>query len=300
MNKAIILNATEYTRVLHLDCDVIPLASIEYIFDLSMKGIFKENMIIATMALPMNAGFFMVTPSEEGFQQALDLIDGLQQYAKDHPGRFDSVHGWGGINYFASDETPPALRSQPTNNEFRAFDYYGGNGDQGLFYIWPRFVRKSMTHMLHDRFVNYGPGGPNNTLSLIESVHYYPQKGHVNPFLEAHIQNAHNNATSSIKASNCYRYDACGVPNPYWHHMHFLDQEQGRETAKPHRYFMTGTKLGEYHALQANKRKNDSGALRAHFTQPILMWWDALMELEERWQFNYTQLWLPNATTFKK
>jgi hypothetical protein len=30
------------------------------------------------------------------------------------------------------------------------------------------------------------------------------------------------------------------------------------------------------------------------------MWWDALMELEERWQFNYTQLWLPNATTFKK
>ena len=42
LNKVIILNSTEYKRILYLDADVIPLASLEYIFDLSMSGVFRR------------------------------------------------------------------------------------------------------------------------------------------------------------------------------------------------------------------------------------------------------------------
>ncbi|KAL3905226.1 MAG: hypothetical protein SGILL_009761, partial [Bacillariaceae sp.] len=296
MNKVILLNSTEYTRILHLDSDVLPLASLEYIFELSAQGIFKENMIIGTGTLPMNAGFFMVTPSQEGFQQALDLMEAKRLYAKTHK-KWDAKYGWAGVDYFASDETPPALKNHPKDSGFRAFSWYGADADQGLFYIWPRFIRKSMTHMLHDRFVNYGPGGPNNTLSLIESVHYYREKGHVNPFLVPHTANEKKNATSALKASNCQRYGACNVPNLYWHHMHFLDQEKGKATAKPQRYFILGTHMEEYYALLQRNQGQNNVAVKPPVQNPMLLWWDTLMELEVRLDFNFTRLWLPNATT---
>jgi hypothetical protein len=280
MNKAIILNSTKYRRVLHLDADVIPLANLDYLFHFSETGILKENVIIATKSTPMNGGFFMLTPSKEGFQDALELIH------KKRPGKWDTVCGWGGVCYFEDPTTPPALTCAKTEG-FRKFIYYGSNGDQGLFYIYPRFIRKSMTQILNNRLVHYG-AGPNDT-SIVERVDYYDEPER-NPFI---------NATNyTIPAENCHRYNACGRPSPFLHHMHFLITDVGHSQAKPHRYFMNGNHLDIFTQLQArhpwNGQIDDSNGLKIN--SPILLWWDTLLELEQRLDFNYSSLWV-NATT---
>jgi hypothetical protein len=164
------------------------------------------------------------------------------------------------------------------NHEYRQFQYYGANADQGLFYVYPRFLRKSLTHILHDRFINYGPGGPHGNLSLIESIHYYRKEDHVNPF--------DNMVNSSIGPSNCRRYNACGVASPYRHHMHFI-------IGKPHMYFENGQHKDEYDQLRKYQDLQEESAFARASPNSYLLWWDILMELEKRHGFNYSSLWAP-------
>lgn len=52
MIKFIVLNFTQYSRVLFLDADVLPLHSLDYLFEISEAEILKPNVILAAGRAP--------------------------------------------------------------------------------------------------------------------------------------------------------------------------------------------------------------------------------------------------------
>lgn len=69
MQKTIILNMTEYDRVLYLDTDVTVLGNVDYLFVESMKGRIQGNLAVPAQKAPLNGGFIMVTPGLYGEAQ---------------------------------------------------------------------------------------------------------------------------------------------------------------------------------------------------------------------------------------
>ena len=70
-----ILQMTEYSRVLFIDADVMPLCNMDYMFELSdptdtnKVPLLKENVIIAWRGEAANAGFFMMKPNDNDWKQ---------------------------------------------------------------------------------------------------------------------------------------------------------------------------------------------------------------------------------------
>ena len=69
LDKFQILDLTEYSRVIFLDSDVIPLCNMDYIFELSEGGrvgngnmTLKENLVVAWKHEPSQGGLFMLRP----------------------------------------------------------------------------------------------------------------------------------------------------------------------------------------------------------------------------------------------
>jgi len=70
----------EYSRVLFIDADTMPLCNLDYMFELSepsssvvevnkKKPLLKANVIIAWRGEGANAGFFMMKPNNEDWEQ---------------------------------------------------------------------------------------------------------------------------------------------------------------------------------------------------------------------------------------
>jgi hypothetical protein len=95
MAKFYILNLTEYSRVMYLDADVMPLCNLDYMFELSEQGVLKENLIVSWWSGPSLGAIFMLQPGV-GEYQKLNKIVSLQQTkaAKNWP-PFDEEQGWG-------------------------------------------------------------------------------------------------------------------------------------------------------------------------------------------------------------
>ena len=124
MNKFQILGMTEYDRILFMDGDVLPLTNLDYLFELSVTGVLKKNMVISAPQSPSNGGFFMLTP-EPG---DLDLVQAIIREREQKP--FDPVQGYGHA-------IVPPDRWVTRKTEGTRFDFYGGNADQGLRkYAW--------------------------------------------------------------------------------------------------------------------------------------------------------------------
>jgi hypothetical protein len=70
-----ILQMIEYSRVLFIDADVMPLCNLDYMFELSDPTdtnnvpLLKENAIIAWRGEAANAGFFMMKPNDDDWKQ---------------------------------------------------------------------------------------------------------------------------------------------------------------------------------------------------------------------------------------
>ena len=100
MDKFRILDFDEYSRVMYLDADVIPLNNLDYIFDLSvmpfheynisgikeLEGlsdelksykypIFQENLGLGYNNEPTNGGLFMMKPNKTDYQALLRIVE---------------------------------------------------------------------------------------------------------------------------------------------------------------------------------------------------------------------------------
>jgi alpha-N-acetylglucosamine transferase len=57
-----VYSMTEHQRVLYLDSDILPMANLDYLFALSMRGVLKPNFLISGVYQLANGGF-----SEDSF-----------------------------------------------------------------------------------------------------------------------------------------------------------------------------------------------------------------------------------------
>jgi hypothetical protein len=126
LSKFEILGMTEYKRVLLMDGDVMPLTNLDFMFDLSSKGILKDNVVISGMWEPANAGFFMVAPVPGDLERIHEIIKRRALEAKDLKGRkFDEVKGWGHV--ITPDDKWVARKEQGT-----LWNFHFAFSDQGL------------------------------------------------------------------------------------------------------------------------------------------------------------------------
>lgn len=97
MDKFRILQFTEYTRVLYLDGDVMPLNNLDYIFELSTSStssngyMLEENLGIAYNNEPVSGGFFMLTPKEGDYERIRKIIETHETRGS----AFNQTIGWG-------------------------------------------------------------------------------------------------------------------------------------------------------------------------------------------------------------
>lgn len=141
LDKFRILQLTEYRRVMILDADILPLTNLDYLFDMSVNGTLKENIVIAGRSEPALGALFVLTPRAGDYEQILDIIRQREESASLLPSgqhKFDEKWGWGHII-----TSPDQWRSRTeagTKWNFRfAF------ADQGLLYYFTKYVKQSVS-----------------------------------------------------------------------------------------------------------------------------------------------------------
>jgi hypothetical protein len=138
--------------VLFLDADVLPVANLDYLFELSDETLGKpklqKNLILAGVIEPANGGFFMVQPTPEALSDVSKIIQkkvdrlSLGKTWKDK--RFDPLIGWG--HTILSPDRWESNKRQGTNWTFHA-----PYSDQGLLYYYAKYFRQNTTIVLADR-----------------------------------------------------------------------------------------------------------------------------------------------------
>jgi len=201
LNKIHILNLTEYQRVLFLDGDVLPLRNLDYLMELSYRGEWQKTVILSTAVVPMIAGLFVITPNATLYEQVYQLVHNKIVNNQLIGRSFNSTEGWGHV-WDPTIDGPYLWESNHAKGT--SWAYYGVNGDQGIFYYYPKYIQKSLTQIMGDEVFHFGENGTRWQTNSLP-----PQ------------------SSSSIwdgEAPNCQRWTrrqgGCFVP-PYSDHAHF-------------------------------------------------------------------------------
>jgi hypothetical protein len=126
LDKFLVLGLTQYHRVLLMDGDVMTRGNLDYLFDLSMKGVLKKNIVTAGKSEPANAGFFMLTPSKGATERIMAVIYDKEKRGSNMPyPHWDEEIGWGHV--FSENDYAEFLNGKKTNK----WDFYGAFADQG-------------------------------------------------------------------------------------------------------------------------------------------------------------------------
>jgi hypothetical protein len=126
LDKFLILGLTQYDRVLFMDGDVMARGNLDYLFDLSMKGVLKKNVVTAGKTEPANGGFFMLTPSEGARDRVMAIIFDKEKRGSNLPyPHWDEVIGWGHV--FGEKDYAEFVNGKKKDK----WDFYGAFADQG-------------------------------------------------------------------------------------------------------------------------------------------------------------------------
>jgi len=141
-----ILQLTEYSRVLFIDADIMPLCNLDYMFELSEPAeinklsLLKENVIIAWRDEAANAGFFMMKPNNDDWKQLQREIRRKEEKALSLPWPYwDKVEGWG------HKIMPPDYWRPLNGTKLTAWDWHAVFADQGLLYYYTKYVKKNVS-----------------------------------------------------------------------------------------------------------------------------------------------------------
>ena len=184
MNKFRILQLTQYRRVLLMDGDVMPVANLDYLFELSDDNKYgpgnstlRENVIVAGPWEPSNAGFFMLTPSLGDYDKIQEIIQMRYQQAEADGVFFDVVKGWGHV-IEEGDEW--VSRHESGQN----WTFHFAFSDQGLLYHWTKYIKHSVTIVYQDMVENWSPINTNGAIKAVkERVLVEPFVNYSNPLL---------------------------------------------------------------------------------------------------------------------
>lgn len=138
-----VLEMTQYTRVMFLDADVIPLANLDYLFDTTM---FRPNLIVATRGEPCNAGLFILEPKNNSWEELQQIILQQHESAKNLPyPKFDRQVGWGHSFLEAGDEWTAIEKTG------KRWHYHASHSDQGLLYYFAKYHVQDVSIIIGDR-----------------------------------------------------------------------------------------------------------------------------------------------------
>jgi alpha-N-acetylglucosamine transferase len=128
LDKFLILTLTRYERVLFMDGDVLARGSLDYIFELSVQGVLKKNLVMAGQKEPANGGFFMLAPRLGGHDRIMAIIADKESRGVQTPyPHWDESIGWGHV--IEEDDYYELL----SGKRRQAWDFYGAFADQGKF-----------------------------------------------------------------------------------------------------------------------------------------------------------------------
>ena len=161
------LTMTQYSRVIFLDADAIPLANLDYIFEKSVgpDAILKPNLIVASRGEPCNAGLFMLAPAESAWDDLKEVIRRQHESAKDLPyPKFDRSDGWGHNFQKAGDKWDAVEKSGVK------WKYHASHSDQGLLYYWVKYHQQNVSLVIGESIENWSPG-PEGKPVLTTTMH---------------------------------------------------------------------------------------------------------------------------------
>jgi hypothetical protein len=169
LNKFRILSLTEYRRVLFMDADVMPISNLDYLFELSERGVLQPTMIVAGEKEPANGGFFMLQPSPDGLETISRIIqakvDHLKRLrTKDDVVMFDPVWGWGHTIL-------PPDRWESNSRSSYNWTFNAPHSDQGLLYYFSKYVRQNTSIVLVDRLQRWQTNMATGEPEMVAEIH---------------------------------------------------------------------------------------------------------------------------------
>ena len=130
-SKFRLLQMTMYQRVLFLDADIVPLVNLDYWFHLSVQGILRPNVMVATRGEPCNTGVFLVQPLPGDWESWQAAVHAQHEAGKLLPyPHFDWKLGWGYHFQKEQDYWEAVLKNGTT------WRFHAGHSDQGTFRVW--------------------------------------------------------------------------------------------------------------------------------------------------------------------
>jgi hypothetical protein len=158
------LGLVQYTRVMFLDCDVMPLVNLDHLFELSDPlvhdpPLLKENLIFVDDAVPSNGGIWMLAPHQGDLERVNGLIRDAQIVRNRgvegrEPWRFFTPQPWEALDEGSGQ-----------------YHFFAVSGDQGLLFSWVRHYQRTYSHVIKGGAVrNYVPDEGDDRAVRLEST----------------------------------------------------------------------------------------------------------------------------------
>jgi lipopolysaccharide biosynthesis glycosyltransferase len=157
LEKFRILQLTQYSRIMYLDADVLPLCSLDYLLELSGKSL-QPNIILSWFTEPAHGGLFVLEPGQE--QAWHDILRRREQEALDLPyPHWDPAVGWGQQLTREWQGLPQILDGKviPPRHSMN-WTFHGDFADQGLLYFWTMFYKRQVSIVQLDHIENWDHG----------------------------------------------------------------------------------------------------------------------------------------------
>lgn len=130
--------------------DIIPICNLDYIFEIMASGSKSEgspirgNLVIAWKTEPSSGGFFILCPGPGQLDELKEIIRLQHERKKGIWPPFDEIEGWGhnitAIDPWKNIEGGGGIK----------WDFYGAFADQGLLYMWTKYIKKDVSIVIND------------------------------------------------------------------------------------------------------------------------------------------------------
>mmetsp|Transcript_900 Transcript_900/g.1773 ORF Transcript_900/g.1773 Transcript_900/m.1773 type:complete len:473 (-) Transcript_900:43-1461(-) len=151
LEKFRILEFEEYSRILYLDSDVMPLCSLDYLLELSERGVLKPNVVLAGFTEPASGGFFLLEPGPGYYKELLEIIE-----TREATVGWNKTLGWGVVMDQEWRGIP--LKEGQTPRHSKEWTFHGDFADQGLLYYWTRYFRGDVSIVFLREIENWQNG----------------------------------------------------------------------------------------------------------------------------------------------
>ena len=170
LEKFRVLELDEYSRVLFLDSDVMPMCSLDYLFELSepehknQRSLLKENVVLAWKDEPAHAALFMMRPSRADYEELQHVIRKKEEKALALPyPHWNEVEGWG-HNFSDTDDWRSPMKAHGMK-----WDWHAVIADQGLLYYWTKYCKKDVSLIIKHQIEHWGRN-PETGAPLLEAT----------------------------------------------------------------------------------------------------------------------------------